>query len=214
MAKQPIKEEYLNSGELEKTNEWYATAKISGIKLCEAYKKQYNFDSICLMPTNLYGPGDNYHSKNSHVIPSLIKRFYDAKSTNKSEVICWGSGNPKREFLHVDDLAEASIFALRYWNQKLEKGTLPKNVSSQLHINVGTGKDLTIRELAEEIASIIGYAGEIKWDSTKEDGTPQKLLDVSKLKNLGWSSKIDLQKGLRDTFENFKEELANGKLRV
>ncbi len=214
LAKQPIKEEYLNCGELEKTNEWYATAKISGIKLCEAYKKQYNFDSICLMPTNLYGPGDNYHSKNSHVIPSLIKRFYDAKSTNKSEVICWGSGNPKREFLHVEDLAEASIFTLRYWNPKLENGNPSNNVSSQLHINVGTGKDLTIRALAKEIASIIGFMGEIKWDSTKEDGTPQKLLDVSKLKNMGWSSKINLQKGLRDTFENFKEELASGKLRI
>ena len=214
LAKQPIKEEYLNCGELEKTNQWYATAKISGIKLCEAYKKQYNFDSICLMPTNLYGPGDNYHSKNSHVIPSLIKRFYDAKSTNKSEVICWGSGNPRREFLHVEDLAAASIFTLRYWNPKLEKEILSKNSSSQLHINVGTGNDLTIRELAEEIASIIGYAGEIKWDSTKEDGTPQKLLDVSKLKKMGWTSKIDLEKGLRDTVDNFKEELTSGKLRI
>ena len=213
-AKQPIKEEYLNCGELETTNEWYATAKISGIKLCEAYKKQYDFDSICLMPTNLYGPGDNYHSKNSHVIPSLIKRFYNAKSKNKSEVICWGTGNPRREFLHVEDLAEASIFSLRYWNPKLENGILSNNASPQLHINVGTGKDITIRALAEEIASIIEYKGEIKWDSTKEDGTPQKLLDVSKLKNMGWSSKIDLQKGLRDTFENFKEELASGKLRI
>jgi len=213
LTAQPIKEDSLSTGELEKTNEWYATAKISGIKLCEALNKQYGFDSICLMPTNLYGPGDNYHSTNSHVVPSLIKRFYDAKNLNKREVVCWGSGIPRREFLHVDDLAEAILFTLKYWDPSSKNAPLTKKGSPLLHLNVGTGVDITIKKLAEKIAKTIGYKGEIIWDRTKPDGTPQKLLDISKLSKMGWSSKIDLEKGLIDTFKNFKEELISGRLR-
>ena len=165
------------------------------------------------MPTNLYGPGDNYHSTNSHVVPSLIKRFYDAKNLNKREVVCWGSGIPRREFLHVDDLAEAILFTLKYWDPSSKNAPLTKKGSPLLHLNVGKGVDIVIKKLAEKIAKTIGYKGEIIWDSTKPDGTPQKILDVSKLSKMGWSSKIDLEKGLIDTFKNFKEELISGRLR-
>ena len=214
LTEQPIKEDSLNSGELERTNEWYATAKISGIKLCEAFKKQFEFDSICLMPSNLYGPGDSYHSTNSHVVPSLIKRFYDAKLSNIKEVVCWGSGKPRREFLHVDDLAEAVLFALKYWNPNSHDAPLSKKGFPLLHLNVGTGNDITIKDLANKIAKIVGFEGKIIWDMDKPDGTPQKLLDVSKLSKMGWSSKIDLEKGLINTFESFKEELSGGCLRT
>ena len=180
LAMQPLKEEYLLTGELEKTNESYALAKIAGIKLCTSLKKQYGFDAICLMPTNLYGPGDNYHPQNSHVLPAMLKRFYDAKIRGLDEIGCWGSGAPRREFLYVDDLADASIFILEnissdnkilYGEKNDFNGTL----------NVGVGKDISIRELANLISTVVGYKGKIIWDSSKPDGTPRKLLDVSKL---------------------------------
>ena len=199
-ALQPIKEESLLDGELESTNEWYAIAKIAGIKLCEALVKQYDFDAISLMPTNLYGPGDNYHPQNSHVLPALIRRFHEAKMKNEESVTCWGSGNPRREFLHVDDLAEASLFLLEKW-----KPTITSE-SSLSWINIGTGKDVTIKELAEKIASVVGFEGMIKWDKNKPDGTPQKKLDVTRLEDLGWEAKINLDEGLYRTYEVFKKE--------
>ena len=199
-AKQPIKEEYLLKGDLEKTNECYALAKIAGIKLCEALIKQYDFDAISLMPTNLYGPGDNYHPQNSHVLPGLIRRFHEAKIKNEEYVTCWGSGNPRREFLHVDDLAEASLFLLEKWKPN------KSSESSFSWINVGTGTDITIKELAEKITSVVGFKGIIKWDKNKPDGTPQKKLDVTRLKELGWEAKINLDEGLYRTYEVFKKE--------
>ncbi len=210
-AKQPIKEEYLLSGLLEPTNDSYAIAKIAGIKLCEAMRRQYNFDSICLMPTNLYGPGDNYHLENSHVIPSLLRKFHEAKLHNKDYVTCWGTGKPLREFLHVNDLGNACKFVLENWNpnQKLDDFTLN-------FLNVGTGKDLSIRDLALLIAKITNYNGEIRWDTSKPDGTPKKLLDISRIKNLGWEPTISLEKGLQTTYFDFCEaiEKDNNKLRL
>ncbi|WP_320682293.1 GDP-L-fucose synthase [Prochlorococcus sp. MIT 1314] len=211
-AQQPLKEEYLLTGELEKTNESYALAKISGIKLCTSLKEQYGFDSICLMPTNLYGPGDNYHPQNSHVLPAMLKRFYDAKIKGSQEIVCWGSGLPKREFLYVDDLAEASIFILE--NISSEHRILyddKKNFNGIL--NVGLGKDISIKELANLISSAVGYEGKIKWDLSKPDGTPRKLLDVSKLSELGWSAKTELQKGLELTLKSFLAESKNKSIR-
>tara|TARA_B100000886_G_scaffold340480_1_gene310325 strand:+ start:12093 stop:13091 length:999 start_codon:yes stop_codon:yes gene_type:complete len=202
-AQQPIKEEYLLKGDLEKTNECYALAKIAGIKLCEALIKQYDFDAISLMPTNLYGPGDNYHPQNSHVLPGLIRRFHEAKMKNEEYVTCWGSGNPRREFLHVDDLAEASVFLLEKWKPNIS------SKSSFSWINVGTGNDVTIKELSEKIASVVGFEGIIKWDTNKPDGTPQKKLDVTRLKDLGWEAKINLDEGLYRTYEVFKKEFNN-----
>lgn len=194
-ASQPITEDSLLSGPLEPTNEWYAIAKISGIKLCEALRKQHGFDAISLMPTNLYGPGDNYHPENSHVLPALIRRFCEATRLKSDTVTCWGSGRPLREFLHVDDLGEACVFALENW--------MPSSGDLQF-MNVGTGVDLSIRELAEAVAKATGYDGKIIWDSTKPDGTPKKQLDVSKMKNLGWQSRISLSKGLEETVHLFK----------
>ncbi len=189
-AKQPIKEEYLLSGHLEKTNEWYALAKIAGIKQCSSLKIQYDFDSISLMPTNLYGPGDNYHPTNSHVLPALIRRFQEAKDSRKNEVTCWGSGNPLREFLHVDDLADACLFVLEEWKPNKE----------DIHyLNVGTGQDISIKELAYKIAKNIGFKGEINWDKTKPDGTYRKILDISRINKLGWKAKIDLNSGVKNT---------------
>ena len=199
-AQQPIKEEYLLKGDLEKTNECYALAKITGIKLCEALIKQYDFDAISLMPTNLYGPGDNYHPLNSHVLPGLIRRFHEAKIKNEQYVTCWGSGNPRREFLHVDDLAEASLFLLEKWKP------IKSCDSSFSWINVGTGNDITIKELSEKICSVVGFKGLIKWDKSKPDGTPQKKLDVKKIKDLGWEAKINLDEGLNRTYEVFQKE--------
>ena len=202
-AQQPIKEEYLLKGDLEKTNECYALAKITGIKLCEALIKQYNFDAISLMPTNLYGPGDNYHPLNSHVLPGLIRRFHEAKIKNEQFVSCWGSGNPRREFLHVDDLAEASLFLLEKWKPS-------KSFDSSFSwINVGTGNDITIKELAEKISSLVGFKGIIQWDKSKPDGTPQKKLDVRRIKDLGWEAKINLDEGLYRTYEVFKKEYSD-----
>jgi len=190
MAPQPMPESCLLTSELEKTNEAYALAKISGLKYCEYLNKQYGTDFISAMPTNLYGPNDNYHPTHSHVLPALIRRFHEAKENNAPQVTCWGSGTPLREFLYVDDLADACIF-------------LMNNYSGNETVNVGTGKELTIRELTELTAKIIGYEGEILWDTQKPDGTPRKLLDVSKLKNLGWRYKTELEEGIQLAYEDF-----------
>ena len=209
-AKQPIREEELLSGYLEPTNEWYAIAKIAGIKLCEAYRKQYNFDAISLMPTNLYGPGDNYDLNNSHVLPALIRKFYTAKEESRKKVFCWGTGKPKREFLHVDDLSEACFFALENWDPNLPDAPKDNQGRKLSFLNVGTGKDISISNLASKIANLVGYKGEIVWDDTKPDGTPKKQLDVSRLSDLGWQSKIDLEVGLKKTifeFEKIKNNL-------
>ena len=199
-ATQPIVESELLKGELEPTNEYYAIAKISGIKMCEAYRKQYGSNFISLMPTNLYGQGDNYHPENSHVVPAMLRKFHEAKENNLPTVTIWGTGTPMREFLHVDDLADASVFLMENYND-LE------------HINVGTGEDVTIRELAESIKKIVDYSGEIVFDTSKPDGTPRKLLNVSKLHNLGWKHSISLEKGLKDTYKVFITEMKENKLR-
>ena len=193
-AEQPIQEEALLTGPLEPTNEWYAIAKIAGIKLCAALRKQHGFDAISLMPTNLYGPGDNYHPTHSHVLPALIRRFHEAVQANSPSVTCWGTGTPLREFLHVDDLGEACVFALEHWQPG------PDELQ---HLNVGTGVDLTIRELAEQVASATGFRGTILWDASKPDGTPKKQLDVSRLAALGWRARIPLSEGLASTVAEF-----------
>jgi len=197
-AEQPIREEALLTGSLEPTNEWYAIAKITGIKLCAALRKQHSFDAISLMPTNLYGPGDNYHPTNSHVLPALIRRFHDAaQQPNQgagTTVTCWGTGSPLREFLHVDDLGEACVFVLEHWQPGAEELQF---------LNVGTGVDLSIRELAEQVAAATGYGGTITWDSSKPDGTPKKQLDVSRLAALGWRARIPLAEGLASTVADF-----------
>ena len=193
-AEQPIREEALLTGALEPTNEWYAIAKITGIKLCAALRKQHGFDAISLMPTNLYGPGDNYHPTNSHVLPALIRRFHEAAQANAPSVTCWGSGTPLREFLHVDDLGEACVYAFEHWQPGPEELQF---------LNVGTGVDLTIRELAEAVAAATGFRGEIHWDASKPDGTPKKQLDVSRLAALGWRARIRLAEGLASTVADF-----------
>ncbi len=205
-SNQPIMEEELLKGALEPTNQWYAIAKISGIKLCEALKKQYGFNSISLMPTNLYGPGDNYDESNSHVLASFIKRFHKAKIEKLETVTCWGTGNPKREFLHVDDLAKASLFVLEQWDIKGDFSPLDSNGEPLSFLNVGTGKDISIKELANLVSEIIGFKGTIKWDNSMPDGTPRKLLDISRLKNLGWSPQINFKDGLKLTIESFKRQ--------
>ena len=194
-AQQPISESALLTGELEPTNEPYALAKIAGIKMCEAYRAQHGCNFISAMPTNIYGPGDNYHLENSHVLPSFIRRFYEAKQIDQSEVICWGSGEPMREFLHVDDLAEACIF-------------LMDNYDDDGWVNIGTGLDLRIKDLANMVADVIGYKGEIKWDKSKPDGTPRKLLNVGLINSLGWKASIDLRKGIESVCEKYAEEQA------
>jgi GDP-L-fucose synthase len=204
-AEQPIREEALLTGALEPTNEWYAIAKITGIKLCEALRRQHGFDAISLMPTNLYGPGDNYHPTNSHVLPALIRRFHEAAETNAPSVTCWGTGTPLREFLHVDDLGEACVFALEQWQPG------PEDLQ---FLNVGTGVDLTIRELAEAVAAATGYQGEIRWDASKPDGTLKKQLDVSRIKALGWQACIHLPDGLSSTVALFRQQLAQQLVRL
>ncbi|QGN38809.1 GDP-L-fucose synthase [Klebsiella oxytoca] len=198
-AKQPISEAELLQGTLESTNEPYAIAKIAGIKLCESYNRQYKRDYRSVMPTNLYGENDNFHPSNSHVIPALLRRFHDAKLEHHPQVVVWGSGTPMREFLHVDDMASASIYVM-----ELDKAFWQNNTQPMLsHINIGTGVDCTIRELAETIAKVVGYRGEVVFDSTKPDGTPRKLLDVSRLDSLGWKYQIKLEEGLERTYEWF-----------
>ena len=189
-APQPMKEEHLLTGELEPTNEWYAIAKIAGIKMCQAYKKQYGFNAIALMPTNLYGPGDNFNLDNSHVLPALIRKFHDAKINNLPEVEVWGTGTPRREFLHVEDMADATVF-------------LMNNYDDEQFVNVGVGEDVSIKELAEIVKETVGFAGELKFDSSKPDGTPRKLLDVTKLNKAGWRAKINLVEGVKSTYQWF-----------
>lgn len=204
-AEQPIKEEALLTGALEPTNEWYAIAKIAGIKLCEALRKQHGFDAISLMPTNLYGPGDNYHPETSHVLPALIRRFYEAAQSGADSVVCWGTGQPLREFLHVDDLGEAVLFTLANW--------FPES-GDELFLNVGTGSDLSIRGLAIEVARATGFKGNIIWDNSKPDGTPKKQLDVGRLKSLGWEAKITLRDGIQETVQSFSKEYSRDILRL
>ena len=197
MAPQPLKEEYLLTGELEKTNEAYALAKISGLKYCEFLNKQYGTDYISVMPTNLYGPNDNYHPEHSHVLPALIRRLHEAKINNQSEVVCWGDGTPLREFLYVDDLAELCVF-------------LMNNYSGNETINAGTGKEITIKDLVNLVAKVVGYKGTIKWDTSKPNGTPRKLLDVSKATKLGWTYKTELEEGIKLAYDDF----LNNKMRA
>lgn len=190
MAPQPLKEEYLLTGALEPTNEWYAIAKISGIKMCQAYRKQYGFDAISLMPTNLYGPGDNFDLQNSHVLPALIRKFHEAKLTDQSSVTTWGTGSPMREFLYVDDMADATVHLMQHY-------------SDFQIVNVGTGLDVTIKELAVTIKKIIGFNGELVFDTSKPDGTPRKLMDVTNLNNQGWSASTRLEDGIQRTYDWF-----------
>ena len=191
LAQQPIKEEYLLTGELEKTNEAYALAKISGLKLVQAYRKQYGYNWISAMPTNMYGPGDNFDLENSHVLPALIRKFHDAKTQGQSTVTLWGTGSPQREFLHADDLGRACLFLLEKYDDDVA-------------INVGVGEDIAIKDLAGLVQQVVGFEGEISWDSGKPDGTPRKLLEVSRMTALGWKPEIDLKEGIRDTYEWFK----------
>ena len=205
LSKQPIKEDYLLESQLESTNEYYAIAKIAGIKLCESLNIQYNFDSISLMPTNLYGPGDNYNTENSHVMAALIKKFCDAQKSNDPSVTCWGTGSPLREFLHVDDLSDAIIFCLNNWFPKSKKAPVFDSGRPLYHLNVGTGKDLSIKELALMIARLTEYKGKIIWDKSKPDGTPQKRLDVKRINKLGWRYKIKLEDGIKETIINYRK---------
>ncbi|HKJ32782.1 MAG TPA: GDP-L-fucose synthase, partial [Balneolales bacterium] len=192
LANQPLKEEYLLTGPLEPTNEWYAIAKITGIKLCDALRKQYNRNYVSLMPTNLYGPNDNFDLETSHVLPAMIRKFHDAKVNGHETVTLWGTGKPMREFLYVEDMADAVLYAMEH------------ELNENLY-NIGTGKDITIRELAELIQNVIGHKGNIRWNTDKPDGTPRKLLDISKMKNEGWTYKTALTKGIRNTYSWFLE---------
>jgi GDP-L-fucose synthase len=199
LAPQPIKEDSLLTGPLEPTNEWYAIAKIAGVKMCQAYRRQYGFNAISLMPTNLYGPGDNFDLQNSHVLPALIRRFHEAKLRGDGSLTVWGTGTPRREFLHVDDLADAVIYLL-------------KTYDDEAIVNIGWGQDVTIRELAEIVASVAGFRGRLEFDSSKPDGTPRKLLDTSRLTALGWTPKIKLKAGIEDTYAWFKDHVAEARL--
>ena len=212
-AKQPLKEEYLLTGALEKSNESYALAKIAGIKLCTSLTKQYGFDALSLMPTNLYGPGDNYNQENSHVLPAMINNLYNAKKHKLEKIYCWGTGTPRREFLYVDDLAEASIFILE--NVSIKDKILYDSENNFLGIiNVGLGSDISIKELAKLVSSLVDFKGEILWDESKPDGTPRKLLDISKLNHLGWKAKTSLKKGIELTLESYVKEIENQTIRI
>lgn len=210
LVAQPMQENALLTDTLEPTNEPYAIAKIAGIKLCESYNRQYGTDYRSVMPTNLYGEGDNFHPENSHVIPALMRRIHDAKENNEPKVTIWGTGNPMREFLHVDDMAAASMHVLMLDQEIYDLHTEPM----LSHINVGTGVDCTIRELAETLKQVIGYQGELVFDSTKPDGTPRKLMNVDRLKKLGWDFEISLQKGLEKTYKWYKDSLMDNSLRL
>jgi GDP-L-fucose synthase len=194
LAPQPLKEEYLLTGPLEPTNEWYAIAKIAGIKMCHAYRKQYGCDFISAMPANMYGPNDNYDLKTSHVLPALIRKFHEARASGASKVTCWGTGKPLREFLYADDLASACVFLMQRY-------------SEEQFINVGYGSDISIRDLAEMVRRIVGFGGEIDWDTTKPDGTPRKLMDSSRLFALGWKPRVDLETGIRLAYDDFLKRL-------
>ena len=204
LCQQPIKEEYLLNSELETTNQWYAIAKIAGIKLCQALRDQYNFDAISLMPTNLYGPNDNYHPNNSHVMPALINKFVNAKKESLNSVTCWGTGEPLREFMHVDDLASAILHCLEYWCPNDINAPLDNNGVPLTFLNVGTGLDISIKDLSKLVADLSGFKGKILWDKSKPDGTPKKLLNINKIKSLGWSPSIKLEDGLRETISDFQ----------
>tara|TARA_B100000242_G_C43043542_1_gene486956 strand:+ start:418 stop:1434 length:1017 start_codon:yes stop_codon:yes gene_type:complete len=212
-ATQPITEEALLSGSLEKTNEFYALAKIAGIKLCEALNIQYGFNSICLMPANLYGPGDNYNELNSHVLPALIKKFSDALEKNSKSVTCWGTGNPLREFLFVDDLAEACLFVLDNWDPNHKNAPKDKFGNPLYLLNVGSKYEISIKDLAKKISDFLGFKGEIIWDKSKPDGTPRKKLDTKKLKKLGWVASTSLNKGINLTIASYRNEIINRKIR-
>jgi GDP-L-fucose synthase len=199
MSPQPIKEEYLLTGPLEPTNEWYAIAKIAGLKMCQAYRREFGFKAISLMPTNLYGPGDNFDLQKSHVLPALIRRFHEAKARGDQNVTVWGSGTPRREFLHVDDLADAVLYLL-------------KSYDAEPIVNIGWGEDVTIRELAELVKSVVGYGGGLKFDASKPDGTPRKLLDVTRLTDLGWRPRISLKAGIESTYAWFKAHAEEARL--
>lgn len=199
LAHQPMREDSLLTGLLEPTNEPYAIAKIAGIKMCESYNRQYGTDYRSVMPTNLYGPGDNYHPENSHVIPALIRRFHEAKISGAGKVAIWGTGTPRREFLYVDDMADASVHVM-----ELDRALYQTHTAPMLsHINVGTGEDITIRGLAEVICKVVGYRGEIEFDTSKPDGTPRKLMDTSKLSSLGWKPRVTLEEGMAETYRQF-----------
>ncbi|NIY80929.1 GDP-L-fucose synthase [Celeribacter sp. HF31] len=202
LADQPMREDALLTGTLEPTNEAYAIAKIAGIKLCESYNRQYGVDYRSVMPTNLYGPGDNFHPENSHVLPALIRRFHEAAQRGDESVTVWGSGKPMREFLHVDDMAEASLFVLDLADETYQRETEPM----LSHINVGSGTDVTIRELAETVARVTGFEGALEFDATKPDGTPRKLMDVSRLARLGWTATIPLEQGIEETYAWFLQQ--------
>ena len=199
LAPQPLKEEYLLTGPLEPTNEWYAIAKIAGVKMCQAYRREYGFNAISLMPTNLYGPGDNFDLQNSHVLPALIRRFHEAKVRGDDRVTVWGTGAPRREFLHVDDLADAVLYLMQRYD-------------AEPIVNIGWGEDITIRQLAELVLSAIGYSGRLEFDSSKPDGTPRKLLDVDRLTDLGWKPRISLEAGIAQTYAWFKEHSSEARL--
>jgi GDP-L-fucose synthase len=199
LAPQPIKEDSLLTGPLEPTNEWYAIAKIAGVKMCQAYRRQYGFNAISLMPTNLYGPGDNFDLQNSHVLPALIRRFHEAKLRGDPSLTVWGTGTPRREFLHVDDLADAVIYLLNTYDD-------------EPIVNIGWGEDVTIRELAEVVASVAGFRGRLEFDSSKPDGTPRKLLDTARLTALGWVPKIKLKAGIVSTYAWYQDHVAEARL--
>ncbi len=199
LSPQPIKEEYLLSGALEPTNEWYAVAKIAGLKMCQAYRRQYGFNAISLMPTNLYGPGDNFDLENSHVLPALIRRFHEATARGDDRLSIWGTGTPRREFLHVDDLADAVVHLLLTYD-------------GEPIVNIGWGEDVTIKELAEMVAAAAGFGGRLEFDASKPDGTPRKLLDTSRLTALGWKPKITLSEGIRATYAWFEDHVAQARL--
>lgn len=199
LATQPICEDTLLTGPLEPTNEPYAIAKIAGVKLCESFNKQYGRDYRSVMPTNLYGPNDNFHPDNSHVIPGLLRRFHEAKLNNAEQVVAWGTGSPRREFLHVDDMAAASIHVMNISKERHKRQTAP----SMSHINIGTGEDCTIRELVKTVAKVVDFSGEIVWDTSKPDGTPRKQLNVDRLRSLGWTHKYSLEVGLIDAYQWF-----------
>jgi GDP-L-fucose synthase len=199
LSPQPIKEDYLLTGPLEPSNEWYAIAKIAGVKMCQAYRREFGFNAISLMPTNLYGPGDNFDLQSSHVIPALIRKFHEAKSRRDKTVEIWGTGTPRREFLHVDDLADAILYLLQHYD-------------AEPIVNVGWGEDLTIHDLAQNIMSAIGYTGTLTFDHSKPDGTPRKLLDVTRLNSLGWCPRISLQTGIESTYAWFRDHIADARL--
>lgn len=210
LAPQPIREEALLTGPLEPTNEPYAIAKIAGIRLCDAYNRQYGTNFISAMPTNMYGPGDNYHPENSHVLPAMIRRFHEAKINGAKEVVCWGTGSPLREFLYSDDLAEACVFLVEHADYK-DMAFTDNSGTVQSHINVGSGKEASIREIAETVREVVGFEGKIIWDATKPDGTPRKLMDSSRINALGWKPQVSLKEGIARAYQDFLSRYSSQK---